>query len=71
MQLTITEVEENNVIKVYYVIDEENTKELSYIVEYYKDGNKVEEDTETERSTVQILQPDTLEVNKEKINTTK
>ena len=69
--LTITEVEENNVIKVYYVIDEENTKELSYIVEYYKDGNKVEEDTETERSTVQILQPDTLEVNKEKINTTK
>jgi len=61
---------ENNVIKIYYIIDDENTKTLSYTVEYYKDGEKVEQDTETERSTVQVLEPDTLEINKEKINTT-
>ena len=68
LPLTISEKEENNLIKVYYVIDEKQTKELSYTVEYYKEGVKVDEDTDTEKVTVQILQPDTLSVNKTKIN---
>ena len=66
--LIISEKPENNIMKVYYVIDDENVKELNYTVEYYKDGNLVEEDTEIETKTVQILQPDTLEVNRTKIN---
>ena len=59
-----------NILRVYYVIDEAQTKELSYIVEYYKDGVKVESDTEVEKVTVQILEPDTITVNKDKINIT-
>ena len=52
-----------------YVVDDGQTKELSYTVEYYKDGVKVEEDTQTVTQTVQVLQPDTLTVNKSAINT--
>ena len=33
-----------NVIKVYYVTDENQAKELKYTVEYYKDGEKVGDD---------------------------
>ena len=36
--LTITENPDNNVIKVYYVLDDGNTKTLTYTVEYYKDS---------------------------------
>ena len=36
-----------NIVRVYYVTDEAQTKELSYTVEYYKDG--VIADTEIER----------------------
>ena len=50
--------------------DEDQTKELSYTVEYYKDGEKVKADTQTEKQIVQVLQPDTLTVDKTKINTT-
>ncbi len=60
---------EENVIKVYYVTDENQTKELSYTVEYYKDGKKVENDTQVEVVTVHVLQPNTLQVNQDKINT--
>ena len=67
---TIPETVSNgNVIKVYYVIDEEAKKELSYTVEYYKDGEIVSGDTQTVKTEVQVLQPDTLTVKKEDINT--
>jgi len=70
LPLTITEKESNNIIKIYYVIDDSQTKEISYTVEYYKDNVKVDDDTQIQKETVQVLQPDTLNVNKEMINTT-
>ena len=66
--LTIGTNEEENIIKVYYIIDDENTKELKYYVEYYKDNEKVEDDTQTESITVQTLQANTMTVDKSKIN---
>ena len=63
-------IEDKGTIKVYYVKDEGKTKDLSYTVEYYKDGVKVDADTQTETKTVQVLEPDTLTVDKSKINTT-
>lgn len=60
---------ENNIINVYYVTDNTQTKELSYTVEYYKNGKKVENDTQVEVVTVHVLQPNTLQVNQDKINT--
>ena len=66
LPLTITTGE--NLIKVFYVTDDSQTKELSYTVEYYKDG--VLADTETEKTTVQYLEPNTMSVDKTKINTT-
>lgn len=60
---------ENNIINVYYVTDETQTKELSYTVEYYKNGKKVENDTQVEVATVHVLEPNTLQVNQDKINT--
>lgn len=59
---------EENVIKVYYVTDENQTKELSYTVEYYKDGKKVENDTQVVKQTKQVLESDTLTVKSEEIN---
>ena len=67
LPLTITENEDNNIIKVYYVIDESKTKDLSYKVEYYKEGELVKDDTQIKTKTVQVLQPDILDVDKEKI----
>ena len=64
--LTITTGE--NVIKVFYVIDDTQTKELSYTVEYYKDG--VLADTEIEKTTVQYLESNIITVNKNKVNIT-
>ena len=67
---TIPETVSNgDVIKVYYVLDEDAKKELSYTVEYYKDGKIVSGDTQIVKTEVQVLQPDTLTVNKENINT--
>ena len=67
---TIPETVSNgDVIKVYYVLDEDAKKELSYTVEYYKDGEIVSGDTQTVKTEVQVLQPDTLTVNKDTINT--
>ncbi len=63
-------IEDKGTIKVYYVKDDSQTKELSYTVEYYKDGVKVDADTQTETKTVQVLEPDTLAVDRSKINTT-
>ena len=70
LPLTITAQPSNNVIKVYYVTDQSKTKELSYTVEYYKEGQKVEKDTQIVKETVQVLQPNTIQVNQEAINTT-
>ena len=61
---------ENNIIKVYYVTDENQTKELSYTVEYYKDGKKVDNDTQVVTETKQVLESDTLTVKKSEINVT-
>ena len=62
-------INDKGVIKVYYVFDESQTKELSYTVEYYKNGKKVENDTQVEVVTVHVLEPNTLQVNQDKINT--
>lgn len=67
--LPLTIKTKGNVINVYYVTDETQTKELSYTVEYYKNGKKVENDTQVEVVTVHVLQPNTLQVNQDKINT--
>lgn len=62
-------INDKGVIKVYYVFDESQTKELSYTVEYYKNGKKVENDTQVEVATVHVLEPNTLQVNQDKVNT--
>ena len=67
--LTISSDESKNVIKVYYVIDENQRKDLKYTIEYYKDNELVE--SEEVKANVQVLQPDTLKVDKTKINTSK
>ena len=67
--IEISSNEKENIIKVYYVADETQTKDLSYTVEYYKDGVKVTEDTQTVKDTVQVLKPNTLKVDKLSINT--
>lgn len=64
-EMPFSDVEET----VVYTIDEDAKKELSYKVEYYKDGQIVSEDTQTVKTEVQVLQPDTLTVNKDTINT--
>ena len=51
-------------------VDQTQTKELSYTVEYYKNGVIQAGDTQTETATVQVLGPDTMAVDKTKINTT-
>ena len=66
--LIISSNVDNNVINVYYVIDETQTKDLSYTVEYYKDGILVREDLQKEIVTVQCLQPNIVTVNKDNIN---
>ena len=64
-EMPFSDVEET----VVYTIDEDAKKELSYTVEYYKDGKIVSGDTQTVKTEVQVLQPDTLTVKKEDINT--
>lgn len=56
-------------LNMYYVTDESQTKEVSYIVEYYKNGKKVSSDTQVEKSTIQVLQTE-IEVDKTNINLT-
>ena len=63
-------VENDTIIHVFYIPDQTLRKELKYTVEYYKDGVLVEEDTQHETESVQILQPDLITVHKENINTT-
>ena len=61
-------VNHGDVIKVYYKIDETKVKELSYTVEYYKANVKVEEDTVITKQNVQILQPDTITIDRNLVN---
>ena len=68
--ITLVTDETKNIMKVYYITDEAQTKILTYTVEYYKDGVKQEKDTQTQSQTVQVLEPDTLQVKKEEINIT-
>ena len=57
-------VANNSVIKVYYVKDESQKKELKYTVEYFKDNEKVISDTRIVTEKVWVNAPDTLTVNK-------
>ena len=61
--------EKENVIKVYYVADETQTKEISYTVNYYKDGVLQTSDTEKVTKTIQVLET-TGKVDISKINVT-
>ncbi len=69
LPIQITENEPENVMKVYYVIDDKDTKELTYKVEYYKDGEEVISDSFNHTITVQVLEDDTIIVDKDEINT--
>ena len=60
--LIVSSVIENNVIKVYYVKDETQTKTIKYTVKYYKDGEHVAGDDIIIEETVWINAPDTLKV---------
>ena len=69
LPLTISDKEDTNIIKVYYIKDNEDKKTLNYKVEYYKDGEKQEQDTQTEYLTVNSNDSDKITVNKSNINT--
>ena len=62
--LTIGTNVANNIIKVYYIVDDGNTKTLSYTVEYYKDNVKVDGDDVTKTFTVQVLAPNTISIDR-------
>ncbi len=68
--LTITSDNNQNVIKVYYITDNSQRKDITYTVEYYKDGVKQENDTQTITKNIQVLEPKILDVDKSSINTT-
>ena len=82
LPLTISGNSENDIIKVFYIIDEEQRKDLHYSVVYYKDNVLVPEDTIHRSQNVQVLEEDIIEVDRSlftdenkyygyKINTTK
>ena len=68
MPLTVSEDKTKNVIRVYYVTDGAQTKELSYTVKYYKNGVLTDTDTFTEKK--QVLENNKLTVKKGEINVT-
>lgn len=59
-------------IDVEYELDPTQTKDLSYTIEYYKDGIKQENDTEVIKKSVHVLDETTktLQLDKSKINVT-
>ena len=59
-----------NVIKVYYDIDATQLKTLKYTVRYFKDGVLQEKDTINKTKTVQVLEPNYINVDLNEINTT-
>ena len=68
--LTITSDNNQNIIKVYYITDGSQRKNINYTVEYYKDGVKQEIDTQTKTKNIQVLEPKVLDVDKSSINIT-
>ena len=70
LPLEISAKSADNVIKVYYVKDESQKKELKYTVEYYKDNEEVSGDTQVVKEEVWVNAADTLTVEKSTINTT-
>ena len=70
LPLTITTDASKNVIKVYYVKDASQTKNITYTVKYFKDGAEVTADKQTVNKTVWVNDPSELTVDKTAINTT-
>ena len=68
--LTISENEDKNIIKVYYVKGPSQTKTIQYIVNYYKDNVLQEADTQYQTQEVNLLSDEELVVDKSSINTT-
>ena len=68
---TINPVTSGIVLYAQWEEDDTQTKTISYTVEYYKDGVKVDNDTQTVTKTVWVNDDSTtLEVKKDEINTT-
>jgi len=61
-----SEVKDGAVIKIYYVIDEEQTKDVTYTIEYYKAGEKTD-DSGLVTTQVQVLSPAVAKINKTEI----
>ena len=70
LPLTIATDESQNVIRVYYVKDEGQTKNITYTVKYFKDGTEVTEDQQTKTDTVWVNASSNMTVDKTAINTT-
>jgi len=66
--LTITSNPHNNVIKVYYVRDPSQTRNVTYTVKYTRDGVEVAADTYTVTKEVWVLDPDDIEVSVDAIS---
>ena len=60
LPLTITENEEENVIKVSYIKDENQTKELKYTVRYYLENVEQEKDKKEVKETVWVNAEETM-----------
>ena len=65
-----TVVASGTVINVYYVKDASQTKDVTYTIKYYKDGEEQTEDTITVTKKVWVNEPSVIDVNKADINTT-
>ena len=61
------EVENNAIIKVYFVPDEAQKKDLRYTIEFYKDGIEEVGDRFIDEKVVQVLEQNDLQVRKDKI----
>ena len=70
LPLTITTDASKNVIKVYYVKDASQTKNITYTVKYFKDGVEVTADEQKETKPIWVNDPSELTVDKTAINTT-
>ncbi|MDO5340483.1 MAG: hypothetical protein Q4E78_10300, partial [Eubacteriales bacterium] len=69
LPLTIATDESKNVIRVYYVKDESQKKNVTYTVKYFKDGTEVTEDEQPVTKEVWVNDPSVIDVNKADINT--
>ena len=55
-------IDDKGIIKVTYVKDDDQKKELSYTVEHWVEGETAARDTETISETVWVNEPDTLTI---------